>query len=703
MTDDVYQERYSVCVLSVSEESERHYFKYYRIADYDPKSPAEIAPSIVQANVSTPDEKRTYPDYLYDPKIAEKYGVRDSDFYFFRWGWAYDSRGRALADARGAEGSFGRGYELKEVIIPDVVHDEESLRHALRKGIPFTGKTTKTFYLVYKSDGRSLLAAKCDRNDFSFNDGLLSLPPKVTNVRGHSLSVPSVLLDSQEVIESAHPEVHTRKVYGSLCEPETSGKVLLRMLDDYADDYVRWFIRQEKIDEITRAERQQAIRSLIESALSRPDALERYLEAEVPAEDIESFRNAITASAFGQDDEARKLIRSALLRDNGFRDECLQQVIEESAEALKCKENELEDAQAQLEEVKQKTSAAQDRLAEVIAERDLVEEEIARGRSELERISKDEESALNELESNIALRLGLKVATSSPSTAAEGSELLVTEGADVEKTFEAEFLWEALSKNMRRFGVSCLVGNQDEALNQSAVGIEAALGVTHVLAIPSPIARFIADALAIALSGKTARRVQVPSGHRGLKGLIGELPQAGEVTLFNNIIDPVNEGALFAIIGSDFDGIVVLPFVSHASALLVAREAWEGMFLPCVESLCLTPSCKCPNGRMWRKRDACCVKSLDSDYILDTTRELIADFEGVGLPNSGYLLPGAVLSAFSDMSESDNVAFDPLSIISQHLGIAAGLEGDSYRLLREKSEGDVGLLELARRLGKDAR
>lgn len=702
MIDDTRdRERYSICVASFSEGTERRFFKFYRIADYDPESPTEIAPSVVEADVRTPGERRANPNYLYNPLAVEKYDDRDSDFYMFRWGWGFDDRDRPLTDAQGVETFLRRGHELREVIIPDGVHGEEDLRRALRKGIPFEGRTTKVFYLVYKNDGGCLLAARCDRDEFTFNDGLLSLPPKVTNVRGHSLSVPRVRLDSDEVIEPTHAEVLSRRVYGNLFEPEGDGKVLLRMLDDYADDYVRWFIRQEKVDGVTRAERQQAMRGVIEAALDRPDALERYLEAGVPGEDVEALRRAITASASSQDDEARGLIRSALLRDDSFRDECVQQVMAESAEVLRRKEAEVEAAQAKLGEVEREASEAQGRLAEAIAEWDLVNEEVTRGRDELGRLSRDRESVLDELESNIALRLGLRAVASSLSTPLEGSELLVTGGANVERTIETENLWEALSKNMGRLGVSCLVGDSGEALNQSAVGIEAALAATHVLAIPAPVARPIADALAIALSGRTAKRVQVPSGHRPVRGLIDELPQAGEVTIFENVIDPVNEGVLFAITGSDCEGVAVLPFSSHASALLVAKEAWEGMFLPCVESLCLMPSRRRSSGKMWRMRESFHARQLDGEHVLDTTRELIADFEDVGLPNSSLLLPGAVLSALDDML--DDEPFDPLSVISQHMGFVTGLEGDSYRLLREKSEGDIGLMELARRLGRDAR
>lgn len=702
MIDDTHdQERYSICIASVSNGIERRFFKFYRIADYDPRSPMEIAPSLIEADARTPEERLANPNYLYNPQAVERYDDRDSDFYMFRWGWDFDDRNRPLTNAQGVETFLRYGHELREVIIPKGVHNEEDLRRALRKGIPFEGRTTRVFYLAYKNDGHDLLAARCDRDEFTFNDGLLSLPQRVTNVRGHSLNVPRVRLDSNEVIESVHADVRSRRVYGNLFEPEEDGKVLLRMLDDYADEYVRWFVKQEKVDGVTNAERQQAMRSVIEAAFDRPDALERYLEAGVPTEDVEALRCAISASASSQDDEARELIRDAILRDESFRNECVQKVMTESVDALKEKQAEVEAAQAKLREVEQEASEAQNRLAEAIDERDLVNEEVAKGRDKLKKLAGDRESMLNELESNLALRLGLKAVASSLPTTSEGAQLLVTAGIDVENTAEGETLWNALSKNMKKLGVSCLVGHPEESLNQSAVGVEAALAATHVLAIPTPVARPIADALAIALKGKTAKRVQVPSSHRPVGCLIDELPQAEEVTIFENVIDPVNEGALFAIIGSDCEGVVVLPFSSHASALLVAKEAWERMFFPCVESLCLLPSQRRSGSKMRRVHDSFRAKQLDGEQVLDTTRELIASLEDIGLPNSSYLLPGAVLTALDDML--DDELFDPLSVITQHMGFITGLEGDSYRLLREKSEGDIGLMELARRLGKDAR
>ena len=106
---------------------------------------------------------------------------------------------------------------------------------------------------------------------------------------------------------------------------------------------------------------------------------------------------------------------------------------------------------------------------------------------------------------------------------------------------------------------------------------------------------------------------------------------------------------------------------------------------------------------MWRKRDPFDAMVLDAEHVLDTTRELMADCEGVSLPNSSFLLPGAVLSVFGELSEGDDDAFDPMAIVAQHLGITTGLEGNSYGLICEISESDVGLMELARRLGRDVR
>lgn len=704
MIDDLSdQERYSVCVANVEVGYERLFYKFFRIADYDPETPTEIAPSVVESDVRAPEERRAHPNYLYNPQVVDRYEDRVSDFYLFRWGWGYDDRGRPLTEAEGVERFFKRGRELKEVIAPEGVHNEEDLRRALRAGIPFEGKTTRIFYLVYGKEGPWVLAAKCDRSDFSFSDGLLSLPPKVTNVRGHALRVPRLKLDPDEIIEPAHASVASRRVYGVLDELESNGNVLLRLLDDFADDYVRWFINQEKIDQVTKAERQRVMRSVIEGALDRPDALEKYLEAGVPNEDVEALKHAIVVSASDSDDESRKLIRSALLRDEAFRAECVDQVMEESTAILKQREKEIDSASARLESVRAEVSAAENRLAEAVAERDSIRDEILKGQEEVSSLAKDKESALEELESSVALKLGLKAVSSAAAPVklnTPGLSIVTGEAAD--KVAEAESLRGALSENMGKLGISCLVGDPDEVRGRCAVGIEAALSATNIFAIPMPIALPMADALSVALTGKTAKRVRVPSDYRSVLELLSETPDAGEVTVFENVIDPVNEGALFALANSDGRGVIILPFTSHASASLVAKEAWDRVFLPNVESLCLVPSLARRNRRLSRMREPFSALKVDGEEVLDTTRGLISDLEELNLPDTSLLLPATVLTAFDALPESENEVYGPLSIVSLHLGIVTGLDGGSFEVLAERSEGDVGLLQLARRLERDA-
>lgn len=695
--DEFEQGHYSVCVVQPPSNQESSSFKFYPLADIRPDDSTELVPSSFYSSAKDADGGRPYrQSHLYNPTMAYHYESRDSDFYVFHWGIGIDNKGRYETEAWGAEDYFTNGKELKEVIVPRGINDEEELRHALREGIPFKGKTTRVFYLVFQVADSHLLAARCERKEFSFRDGWMKLLPRLTDLSAHALSVPIVRLDPEKIIESESGNNPTT-IYSDLRELTSKGKVLLRPLDDYASDYVRWFIGQEGVDRLTRSERQN-VRAIIESALKRPDALERYLGAGVPENDVQALRHAVTACADPENDESRKLIVDALLRDASTYDACVKEVEAKNADALKKINEQTASASVKLAGIKKEVQNTQMELDKAKSEFDLVSSQTEEKRLELESLSSKTRSLIEELGSCAAKKLGLVPATMPKRNAVAGlPALVIQDGRNIEELAEIATPSEALARNMHKFGVACLAGDSDEQLKCSAAGICAALSATHALAVPNPIAAPIADALAAALYGSTATRVRVPSDFRDVNALLDVAPAEDKVVLFSNLIDPVNEGALFALLESKYSGIAIFSFASHASARLLAKETWDSLFFPPIESLCCIPCSKRRGSKMWHSKQPLSPSNMDRDSILDAVRSLIEELEGIGLPNESFLLPGMVFSAFDEMPEGEE--YSAISAVTQHLGMVTGLEKDAYRILSNKSEGDLGLMELAKRMG----
>lgn len=697
--DELEKGTYSVCVVQPPVNQESRYRKFFPVADIRPGESTELVHSSFYSVAKDANGGRPYRQaHLYNPIMASRYDSRDSDFYVFHWGIGIDDKGRYETEAWGVEDFFTNGKELKEVIIPYGINNEEELRDALREGIPFDGKTTRIFYLVFRETASHLLAARCERKEFSFRDGLMKLPPRLTDLAAHALAVPIVRLDPGRIIESESGTHSTTKIYGDLRELESKENVLLRPLDDYASDYVRWFISQEGIDRLTKAERQNA-RTIIENALKRPDALEQYLDADVPEKEVLALRNAVTACADSENDASRKLIVDALLRDASIYDACMKEVEARNADALKKINEQTASAAKELTGIQKQVQDTQAELVGAKSEYDLVSSQTEEKRIELESLSSKTRSVIEELEAGAAEKLGLVPATMSKSNVTTGlPTLVVQDGRDIEELAEIATPFEALASNMSKLGIACLVGDSDEQRKFSAAVICAALSVTQALAIPNPIAAPIADALAAALYGRTATRVRVPSDFRDVDALLGVVPAEDKVVLFSNVIDPVNEGVLFALLESKYSGIAIFSFTSHASAQLLAKEAWDSMFFPPTESLCCMPGPKRRNGKMRHAKMPFSQSDMDRDSILYAVRSLIGELEGIELPSDSFLLPGMVLSAFDDMPESER--YSALSAVAQHLGVVTGLENDAYDVLLTKSERDLGLMELAKRMGK---
>ena len=694
---DYEKERYSVCLVDVFKGGSRTYFKYYRIADFNPdEDENELAPAIVQADVTTLEEARTNPDYLYSPSAVANYESRESDFYLFRWRLNQNDLDRQITSSFYDDASLLGFKEPREVIIPSGVSGELDLRNALSNGVPFSGKTTSVFYLAYKKKGNTWLALRCKRKDFLFIDGLIKLPVDFANTRGTVLSAPRVKLEGYDIIESPHPTSSYRMIYARLDELDSDRNVLLRPLSYYAADYVKWFIREESMQ--SSKSNRSAISQVITGALSRPDALEEYLGAAAPAEEIAALKMAICDIVENEDDSAKQIVREALLSDEGFRQECVAQVMAESNKLLEGKKHEIAEAEKAFDDAMALLDELEEKLCSRKAEREALEEELVQRREELDSLKSNQSVVLEEIQSNIALKLGLGAAAASPRNAAFSSApIFVVDGEPIDGIEQASDFVSALSNNLKQAGVISIKGDSIEERANCAKGILGALAATRFLAIPADISQKIADALCACIDGRSAKRIVVPADCRDVKGVLANIHDDEAVVVVENVIDAINEGVLFALLSADVKPIIVFSFGSHASAQLMAKEAWGRVFLPAVEALVAFPRAIKRN-RFQQVEGGLGISEVALDEAIDYAITLDAELDELHLQATTLLLAATVLRAIEDIVDDDEPG-NPF--ISQHLLMASAADTLAYQAVDEWTEGDEGLTELALKLGID--
>lgn len=699
-TTNELRDRYSVCLVHVDPYTEYH--KYFRIADFDPaRDKFELAPALVQADSLSLEDAVENPDTLYNPNARYNYDSRKSDFYLFRWKLDPSDFSKQITTSFYDDETLEDFGEPREVFVLHDCKTETDLRRALAKGIPFEGITTSVFYIVYECFGEKLTAVQCDKSDFDFSNEKIKLAVDVANPRSTVLSAPKVELSECDIIESRFPEkTGPRMIYSRLDDLDSCGRVLLRNLDYFASDYVKWYIRECGVEaEVSRSDRQDLVR-IINTALLRPDAIEEYLGADVPNEELASLQWAISQSVADEEDQAKELIRKAILKDDAFRQSCLAQVLEEGDAALTAKQEEINQASERAESLNKDVDSLTSQIDELKAKKTEAESGIAALDQELSKARAAQDTVLSELESNVALKLGLRAVASSVQSQ-EGTtsgKLLVSAGALVNcETVDAS-LADSLASNLKELGAISVASDSSKERERAAVSIASALSVTNVLAMPSAIAEVAADAICYSLAGRSASRIWVPADYRDAESLINQINTTdAEVVFLDNVVDSVNEGILNALLHIGTSKKLVLSFLSHDSARLVAREAWGSMFFPSVEGLSVLVPSKCPK-KLGKSNDASSLPKPSTEDTLDSARYLQGGLDGLSVPNACALLVAAVMQAAESFTENDVEPY-----VSQHIAISCVDNVENIAELKEWAGEDQGLTCLAQVIGFDER
>ena len=699
--DDGDEERYSVCIAyQVGPDK----VNFYRVADYRPDEADEgdeLIPAAPFFDFDNRGEWCKNPDRIFCNDAYYDFPDRDSDVYLFEWRIDPHDRGRLQSRIFDGRNGLPTVDDVREVIDIPSINCREDLVKTLRFGYRLRGIPTKEFYLVYErpEGGYQRFAIKCRRDDFVSRDGTLRLLDSVANTRQSVITAPIVVLDEKKIIQSDVRELQGREIYSGLGRlDEEEGRLLLRPLEYFASDYVKYYLGHcETVAKLTDKERRYEVAKAITEALSRPDQIEEYLGCGCPDHEISKLKKAIALRMKGMGDEVLKLVQDALIEDDRIRDRCVE-LGKKKYESLFVEDQEL------LSVIKSEIDASDKKAAEIKADisgletkRDGLMAEIGEAERRLSEVTDNERRAVRELEDNIALRLGLKAtikATQTINGAGASATLDVGQGSLVECERLDKELVDLLIENLKRLGVSDPLSPR--GLQTAATGVACCLFTRLPIAIPEPMASPIAMALSAALYSSTPTRTVVPADYRDVGAVSKILAEPG-VHIVEGVIDSANEGVLFAMSRQWESSTVIFSFRSYVSAMLLAKEAWNSVFVPNVAALTWLPFLSRGKTLATAKGNIAMRRPGRKD-ILDVAEELAGSLSDLGLPSSSFVLPAAIGAAADDECGVED--YEP--VVAQHLAIASGATPEASAVLSNwlsNGDGDMWFDEIRRKFG----
>lgn len=675
---------------------------YYRIADYDQQN-NELAPALTEKDFSDPYERLCHPTSLFSPSAEELYNTEADDFYYLQWAYDEDGPYQHPLNTQREDPSLGRICEPHEILFLKGHNGIHELRDALsNEGIPSHGKLTRKFYIVYNECDGHHVAIECNAKDFDENGTSVLLSKQRDSIRNTALSAPVVYLEDSLVIQTQHSRLPQRFVYADLDELEQRGTVLLRDLDYFAADYVKWFARETGAG-LSRSD-QRSLMAIAKKALTTPDYLEQYLGAPESDIELEKLEQKIGSLIEELPLEGIARVGETLLKNSQIRQACLDQCRQEANEELSKIQEDITSKLKELESATAEYQNTKDQLNAKLKEKDEVENQIASLSSKLDEEMDAYSSFIQELDSNVALKLGLRAiasqATRERNSASASAPIVYDACRNLNPPAADHDLRTIIAHNLINLKVASIdSSNTNRECFLLSTATISCLPYTNFICCPHPIASQLADATAIALSGKTSCRVHIPSDYRNAEEILSLIRNADSpVILVDNVIDPVNEGILSAIINHETEHIVLLPFTSHASIRLLARELWGRMFFAPAESLIVAPG---------KKRVEKCKRSSGTalptpqklDDIVDDSLDLDEVFQSISPSLGSKLLASATYATALQACESQpDAAPIPKRTVSQHLAVSVASDSDCSKSIEGLIQDDTGLTFLERAL-----
>lgn len=695
--------RESICMVRYNHDGTVN--NYLRLADYD--SQAQDIPFLWLdlgrwIDKNNPDDPLT----LYSTSITNNSERFAGDFVRLRWkpNPARPDRPTVIDPFDFRNSSYDTNPRgLIEVIY--LTDNDATLSEMLSVGFEYQGRPAERILIVYKRRKKNMLeAAMLQSNKFEFQNGKAKLRKYMHDGK---VTAPCFIIDENDVLVLPRQfgENTERMLYSKAALPDSKGTIPIRPFEDYADDYLKWYCDQSGFN-YSKDERQR-IGTLFKEAISSPTTLEAYAGRPLNEHDEQLYSRVVQRLIHADDDLMNRIIIHVLAADESFHRKCLDvvlaskdQEIEKRSKALQQIENRVREKNIVLSSLKQREAEDETKHAKSIKELSQLEQQI-------EMTRRNEDKALEELENNVALKIGLRSVVRTIPTATDNPVDSIPLPCPLPgASKEAEPGVEAggtLIDNLEYSGIYAVEEASTEKLSD---GLLATMAATRFLAVDSSFCCSIANSLSFMMSGKPAYHVAVPIDWTNADAVLEKANQVDyTVLVIDNVIDTMNEGLLFSLVRSGIDKTIVFPIGARGNLKLLAPELWERIFYVPTDGFIQDPS-----DEMLAQYKAKDLSDIERITFNPRNKESLDQNLRNVLPDNALVLPCKILEAFrrngtkTDDQERRRGINDFRQWTADHLLILAyAFAGPREMMVLAESMDETSRAErLLRRIDKDA-
>lgn len=588
------------------------------------------------------------PKTLYNPNFFRIMATGLSDFRFLQWTPNYDRPDRPTVNffQSGLHATVPPLYE----VIDTPANSARELPHMLARGIQYSGHPTEKILFLFAGNNNTLEAAVLNREMVTIQHRTLTLSATAPN------TVPHVKLKSGDIqTVNSRSGKDDRLVYVQPKLPESTSHVLIKPMQQMARSYVNWYIRKEQAMNSSELMRDAGI--ILERAFEKSENLEQYLGINPSPRDLRELQIALKATIHSNTEDVSAIIYNLMKQDDAIMSSFRQQAAAELADEFKQQKLELLEQldilqgqrETQTKTVRQLTAQVKD-LNEELQQK---HREIRDAQAELELQEEERHKALQDLEENVALKIGLQQIAqqnrilleeqASQRTPNEDQRFRSAPLMEPTKVQQSDTVQHALTQNLQ--ALCCMFSKQrsknNEKLAAFATQLCRTLDTTRLLAIDTAHAPAIANGLSFALTGVPAQHMGIPVDFSDFTRLETFLSnRASPVFVLDNVFDTVNESLLFALNRChSSDTIVILPIGSFSNLRLVAPEVWQRVFYVPTEGMIGLPV---PSGPTLHRSRATFIRThAVSDAVL-------AQFDAlrttVKIPPNALMMPAEIMA-----------------------------------------------------------
>ena len=563
------------------------------------------------------------PKTLYNPNFFRIMATGLSDFRFLQWTPNYDRPDRPTVNffQSGLHATVPPLYE----VIDTPANSARELPHMLARGIQYSGHPTEKILFLFAGNNNTLEAAVLNREMVTIQHRTLTLSATAPN------TVPHVKLKSGDIqTVNSRSGKDDRLVYVQPKLPESTSHVLIKPMQQMARSYVNWYIRKEQAMNSSELMRDAGI--ILERAFEKSENLEQYLGINPSPRDLRELQIALKATIHSNTEDVSAIIYNLMKQDDAIMSSFRQQAAAELADEFKQQKLELLEQldilqgqrETQTKTVRQLTAQVKD-LNEELQQK---HREIRDAQAELELQEEERHKALQDLEENVALKIGLQQIAqqnrilleeqASQRTPNEDQRFRSAPLMEPTKVQQSDTVQHALTQNLQ--ALCCMFSKQrsknNEKLAAFATQLCRTLDTTRLLAIDTAHAPAIANGLSFALTGVPAQHMGIPVDFSDFTRLETFLSnRASPVFVLDNVFDTVNESLLFALNRChSSDTIVILPIGSFSNLRLVAPEVWQRVFYVPTEGMIGLPAAQEPE--IYEGHEKLIRKHADSNTVI---------------------------------------------------------------------------------------